>query len=217
MPKGKCHNYTKEQLDYLKQNKQVVRSVLTKNFNIKFGTDISKVAINALCKRKGWLTGRTGCFSKGGQPWNTGTKGLINPSSTSFKKGSVPANLKPIGHERICSKDGIILIKVSEPNPYTNAKTRYRAKHHVVWENHNGAITSGMVVRFKDNDKTNCDIDNLELVSKAVHLRMNKINYANLPTEIKPTAKACVELEVATFAVIKKANETSSESNSLDN
>lgn len=204
MPKGKCHSYTEQQLTYLEENKAVERKLLTKNFNEKFGTNQSKEAIKALCKRKGWLTGRTGKFLEGASPWNTGTKGLTGANETSFKKGGTPANLKPIGHERICSKDGIILIKVAEPNPYTKAKTRYRPKHHIVWEEHNGPIMPGMVIRFLDSDKTNCDISNLEMVTKAVSLRMNQLNYANMPGEIKPTIKLHAQLEVATFAAINK-------------
>lgn len=204
MPRAKPHDYTQEQLDFVEENKVEPRQALTEMFNEKFGTSLSKTVISGLCKRKGWSTGRTGFFSKGDQPWNTGTKGVCKGSSTSFKKGSVPPNLKPIGHERICPKDGIILIKVNEPNPYTKAKTRYRAKHHICWEKVNGSIPPGMVVRFINNDKMNCDIENLEMVSKAVNLRMNKMNYANLPSEIKPTAKLHAQLEVATFAVINR-------------
>lgn len=204
MPRAKSHDYTQEQLDFVKENKTEPRLALTDMFNTKFGTDLSKIAISGLCKRKGWLTGRTGFFDLDEKPWNTGTKGICKGSSTSFKKGSIPPNLKPLGHERICSKDGIILIKVAEPNPYTGAKTRYRAKHHVVWESINGAIEPGMVIRFLDHDKTNCEISNLEIVTKAVNLRMNQINYADFPIEIKPTVKAHVQLQVATFAAINR-------------
>lgn len=204
MSRARPHDYTQEQLDYVKENKAEPRQLLTDMFNDKFGTNLSKVVISGLCKRNGWSTGRTGFFSKGAKPWNTGTKGVCKGSSTSFKKGSIPPNLKPVGHERICSKDGIILIKVNEPNPYTEAKTRYRAKHHVCWEKINGPIPPGMVVRFIDNDKINCDIENLEIVTQAVNLRMNQMNYANLPGEIKPTAKLHAQLEVATFAAINK-------------
>ncbi len=205
MSRAKPHAYTQEQICYLQDNKTDVRKLLTDKFNAKFGTSLTTTAVSGLCKRKGFLTGRDGAFIKGGQPWNTGTKGVCKGSSTSFKKGSVPSNVKPIGHERICSKDGVILIKVAEPNPHTSALTRYRAKHLVVWEGVNGQIPAGMVVRFiNHDDKMNIDIENLEMVTKAVNLRMNQMNYANLPSEIKPTAKLHVQLEVATFAVINR-------------
>lgn len=204
MPKGQCHKYTDEQLLFVESNKTLERNQLALLFNEKFGTNQSKEAINALCKRKGWLTGRTGYFSQGQESWNAGTKGATTRNKTSFSKGNVPANVKPLGHERICPKDGFILVKVAEPNPYTKAKTRYRFKHHVVWEGEHGPIPKGMVVRFLDGNKLNCAIENLEMVSKAVHLRLNKMNYSALPADVKPTAKACAELEVKTFEIINQ-------------
>lgn len=213
MPKGICHKYTPEQLLFLETNKAMPRKELTNEFNALYGTNIDKNAINSLCKRKGWLTGRTGYYVPGSESWNKGTKGLTSRNKTTFKKGNVPANVKPIGHERICSKDGFILIKVAEPNPYTDAKTRYRLKHHVIWEKDNGPIPSGNVVRFKDNNLLNCTIDNLEMVTKAEHLQMNKLGYANLPLEIKPTAKACAQLTAATYAARSKKAQSSCTTN----
>lgn len=204
MPKGQVHKYTDEQFSYLELNQTLPRRYLTKNFNIKFGTNLSLDAIKGLCTRKGWKTGRTGAFEHGSKPWNTGTKGVCKGSNTSFKKGQVPANLKPIGHERICPKDGHILIKVAEPNPYTSAKTRYRPKQHVVWEKENGEIPKGHIIRFLDGDNKNCDPDNLACVTKAVNLRMNQNAVNDLPTELKPTGKLISELEVATFNAINQ-------------
>lgn len=205
MSRSKPHTYTHEQLSYLQDNKVDPRKLLTDKFNATFGTNLTKTAIVGICKRKGFLTGRDGVFIKGNQPWNTGTKGVCKGSCTSFKKGGIPVNVKPMGHERICAKDGIILIKVAEPNPYTGANTRYRAKHLIVWENVNGPIPACMVVRFINNDdKMNIDIENLEMVTKSVNLRLNKMGYAHLPSEIKATAKLHAQLEVATFAIMNK-------------
>jgi HNH endonuclease len=204
MPKGKSHEYTDEQLIYLESNKTMPRRQLTENFNEKFGTKLLVSAIKGLCLRKGWKTGRTGHFEDGFKPWNTGSKGVCKGSSTSFKKGNKPANLKPIGHERFCSKDGHILIKVAESNPYTSAKTRYRPKHHVVWEQEHGEIPEGNIVRFLDGNNKNCDPKNLSCVTKAVNLRMNQNAVNDLPAELKPTGKLISELEVATFNAINE-------------
>lgn len=199
MPKGIFHNYTNQQHDFLNANKTMPRAKLTCLFNQTFKCELSVKAIAAYCKRHGFLTGRTGQIKKGNKPWNTGTKGVCKGSSTSFKKGSIPANLKPIGHERICSKDGFVLIKVEAVNPYTGAKTRYRPKHHVVWEKANGEIPEGMVIRFIDGDQLNCDIDNLMCVSKSLNLRLNKNKVNELPPELKETGFIISTLEVATF------------------
>ncbi|SIO94687.1 HNH endonuclease signature motif containing protein [Vibrio spartinae] len=203
MPKGKTHIYTEEEKLFLSENCQRARRELTVLFNHRFGTDIGEKAIAGTCKRYGFFSGRTGHFEKGSKPWNTGIKGATTSNSGSFQKGQVPKNLKPIGHERFCAKDGHILIKVNEPNPYTGASTRYRPKHHVVWEQHNGVIPRGHIIRFKDGDNRNCDIDNLVCVSKSVNLRMNKRDVNNLPDELKETGRMIAELEVAMFEASK--------------
>jgi hypothetical protein len=120
-------------------------------------------------------------------------------AETQFKKGHISPNLKPIGHERICSKDGITLIKVAEPNPYTGSATRYRPKHHVVWEAANGPIPKGMVVRFVDGDKANVNLDNLEMVTKKLNLQLNRTGYSQLPAELKPVAKTACQIQVKIF------------------
>ncbi len=199
MPKGQCHSYSDEQRAFLKGNRVLPRKELTNQFNQQFGTQINVGAISAYCKRHGWLTGRDGKLVKGNQPWNTGTKGVCKPNSGSFQKGITPVNRKPLGHERICSKDGFVLIKVDEPNPYTEAKTRYRHKHHVVWEKNNGQIPDKHVIRFIDGDPLNCVIENLICVKKSVNMRMNQNGVNDLPVELRPTAKAIAELEVKLF------------------
>ncbi|MCG7586855.1 HNH endonuclease signature motif containing protein [Photobacterium sp. OFAV2-7] len=204
MPKGQSHLYTEEQKCFLQANCSLPRKELTRTFNEMFTLSLTEKAISSYCKRHGWLTGRNGQYVKGSQPWNTGTKGVCKPNKTSFKPGQTPSNSKPLGHERICPKDGHILIKVDEPNPYTDADTRYRPKHHVVWEKHHGSIPDGHVVRFKDGNNINCDIDNLECVSKSVNLRMNRNNVNSLPSELKEIGATLAKLEVATFEAMKK-------------
>jgi len=205
MPKNKRHDYTEFELDFIATNKEMNRIDLTILFNNKFSSSLSVEQINSLCKRKGWKTGRNGQFRKGSKPWNAGTTGATKRNVTSFKKGQTPLNLKPLGHERICSKDGHVLVKVAEPNPYTQAQTRYRPKHQVEWEKVNGSIPKGWVIRFLDNDKKNCDLENLVCVSKSVNLRMNLLNVSEMPDELKPTGRMLAELQVETFDAQKKA------------
>jgi len=206
MPKGVCHQYTEDQKKFLKDNSLLPRKELTEQFNSTFGLEQSQKAIAAYCKRHGWLTGRNGCFEKGELPWNTGTKGLCKPNSGSFQSGQVPHNKKPVGHERICSKDGYILVNVAERNPYTGADTRYRPKHYVIWEKENGEVPKGMILRFIDGDKLNCKLSNLECVSQSVNLRMNQNRVNDLPSELKETGRLLSKLEVATFEASNRIN-----------
>lgn len=199
MPRGQSHSYSEEEKAFIKTNSLLPRKDLTEMFNQRFGVELKVSAMSSFCKRHGWLTGRDGKLEKGNQPWNTGTKGVCKPNSGSFRKGSKPPNHKPLGHERICSKDGFILIKVAEPDPYTEAKTRYRYKHHVIWEQHHGAIPAKHVIRFIDGDPLNCAIENLICVTKFVNMRMNQNRVNDLPVELRPTAHAIAELEVSLF------------------
>lgn len=203
--KGTAINYTSEQLMFVKNNCTLTRSELTTKFNEKFNTSISKNNLAALCKRNQWLTGRTGCFEKGQSSWNKDKTAYMGPNKTSFKKGHVPNNIKPIGHERICNKDGYILIKIAEKNPYTNAQTRYRHKHLVVWEEHNGLIPKGMIVVFIDCNILNCNISNLDLISRAENLQRNRLRINEMPADLRPTVRTLAKLETMRFEKIRKS------------
>lgn len=167
MPKGQAIKYTPEQLDYIKSNCNLGRKELTANVNLKFKTNFTVDSIKSLCKRNKWNTGRTGCFEKGDKPWNTGTKGVCKPNSGNFKKGQQTWNLKPIGYERICSKDGYVFVKVAEPNVF-------KLKHRIVWEEANGPIPDNHVIAFNNQDKTDCRLENLKLMSKAEMVRYSQ-------------------------------------------
>ena len=147
-------------------------------------------------------SGRTGQFEKGHRPWNTGTKGqgLTTANKGSFKKGHVSPNRKPLGSERICSKDGYILIKVAEKDPHTGFPTRYKHKHIYAWEQAHGPVPQGMVVAFKDSDKTHCELENLMVISRAELLCLNQKGYKGMPAELKPNVRVLVKLQVKTWA-----------------
>ncbi|RSC23518.1 HNH endonuclease signature motif containing protein [Acinetobacter sp. FDAARGOS_515] len=167
MPKGAAIKYTWEQLDFIKSNCSLERKILTEKTNLKFGTTFTVDQIKSLCTRKKWNTGRTGCFEKGLKPWNVGTKGLTTANKTSFKKGQKTWNKKPIGYERICPKDGYILIKIAEPSVFD-------LKHRIVWEKANGAVPLDHVIAFKNQDRTDCRLENLILMSKAEMVRYSQ-------------------------------------------
>ncbi|WOE31949.1 MULTISPECIES: HNH endonuclease signature motif containing protein [unclassified Acinetobacter] len=159
--------YTQEQLDFIKSNCVLERKDLTAKVNARFGTLFSVDNIKSLCTRNKWKTGRTGCFEKGNIPVNKGTKGLTGSNKTSFKKGQIAWNKKPIGYERMCSKDGYVLIKTAEPNIFD-------LKHCVVWEKAHGPVPENHIVAFKNQDRTDCRLDNLILMSKAEMVRYSQ-------------------------------------------
>jgi hypothetical protein len=165
--------------------------------NRKYGTRFTEKQVISFTKNHNVISGRTGCFPKGHKPWNAGTKGMgiCKGNSGNFKKGCIPANRRPIGSERVDSKDGYILVKVRERNPYTGAPTRFKAKHIIVWELHHGPVPKGMIVIFRDGDRRNFRRSNLVLISKSENVRLNQMRYQKQPPELKPTVFALAKLK----------------------
>lgn len=107
---GKHHKYTGEQRKFIENNiKGTLIRDLVEKFNKEFKTNLTYGQMKSHCGNYGLTNGRDGTFRKGQAPWNKGTKGLCKPNKTSFKKGQKPHNYKPVGSERIDSKDGYIL------------------------------------------------------------------------------------------------------------
>lgn len=166
--------YTEEQLAYIRElckiNK-ITNKEITEKFNKKFSTNKSEKAIRAIRQKYGIYieNPEKGYFPKGHVPWNKGLKGIdIGGKETQFKKGDMPPNYQPVGTERV-TVDGYIEVKVADPNVW-------EGKHRIIWQEHNGPIPDGFVVIFGDGDKTNFNIDNLVLVSRAQLLKMNQYN-----------------------------------------
>lgn len=193
---GKSKMYTPEQMQFIRDN-YTGRSVveLSAIFNSKFGTDRTWQQIKTFVHNRGIVSGRTGQFEKGQVSWNKGVKGFMGANATSFKKGNAPANRKPLYTERICSKDGFILIKVPERDPHTGFPTRYKHKHVWVWEQANGPVPEGHAVVFKDSNKLNCDLDNLMLLTRTELLSINLHGYREMPIELKPTILSIAKIE----------------------
>ncbi len=160
--------YTKEQIEYLRKiTPGRYNDEITKMFNKKFGTNKSEGAISAVRGRYKIRSGIDSRFKKNHTPWNKGTKGLTKANKTSFKKGQAPTKHRPVGSERICSKDGYILVKIKEPNVWEH-------KHRLIWEHKHGPTPEGHVIIFGDGNKRNFNIDNLICVSRGQLLRLNQ-------------------------------------------
>ena len=105
-------------------------------------------------------------FVKGQEPANKGKRiedfmtaeGIAASSRTRFKAGHRPHNTKPIGYERL-DDNGYVYIKVS-------MEQKMVLKHRYVWEQANGPIPDGHNIAFRDGDRTNCQLDNLYLISR---------------------------------------------------
>jgi hypothetical protein len=200
---GKRLAFTGEQIEFLRTNYVRLTLVnLAAAFKDRFGTEKTAGQIKSFIHNHGIKSGRTGCFEKGLKPWNRGVKGCMGANITSFRKGNVPKNRKPLGTERV-NRDGYIEVKIPERDPYTGFPTRYKCKHVALWEQRHGPVLDGMCVVFRDGNPLNCVDANLILVSRAELLRLNHHKYREMPDDLKPTVLALVTLEVKTFELSK--------------
>ncbi len=177
---------------------------VTQMLNTEYGTSFSVTQITGYVHAHGINCGRTGQFDKGSTPWNTGTKGLVKPNSGQFKKGHTGTRIKPLGSERINLQDNMVLIKVAEANPHTRAPNRWKYKNVHLWEQVNGPVPDGHVIRFKDGDNRNFDIDNLVCITKRLSLRLNQVGYYDVPAELKEVVMTTATLEVEVFKRLEK-------------
>ena len=119
-------------------------------------------------------------FQKGHTPANKGVKGSSYPGmeATQFKKGQKPHTWKPLGTERY-SKEGYLQRKVTD----TGYPPRdWVGVHILLWREHHGEIPAGHIIKFKDGNKQNIAIENLECISQADNLRRN--SFHNYPKEV---------------------------------
>ena len=90
----------------------------------------------------------------------------------------------PIGSESIDSKRGKVLIKVRSGAAGKN----FVPKHLYVWEQAHGPVPNGYDIHFKDGNKQNCALENLELIShRANCLLSRQSGIENAMKETLPT------------------------------
>ncbi len=128
--------------------------------------------------------GRRTQFAPGHKTWNTGMKGLdIGGKATRYKQGNRSGKAleiyQPIGTERV-SKDGYVQRKINDDMPL---QRRWRAVHTLIWEAANGPLPAGHLVVFRNGDKRDFRLENLELISRAENMRRNSY-HNNYPKEI---------------------------------
>ena len=164
-----------------------------------FGEPLTEGQIGNAKTRYGVRSGTNGGrFAKGHVPSNKGMSWAEQGRSpeacaaslrTCFQKGEVRDRpdgwLKPVGHERVDSKDGYTWVKVRDSrtdgiqrNCPGHHNENYRLKHHVVWEEHNGPIPPSTMIVFADRDRRNFDPDNLVAVPRRLwsvisHMKMD--------------------------------------------
>lgn len=173
---------------------------LTELFNQQFGTEKTVAQIRAFVKNHGIKSGLNGQFQPGNDSWNKGMTGWCaggRSIETQFKKGQETHNHRPVGSTRICSKDGYVMIKTAEPRTW-------RFLHVVVYEQAHGPIPEGHRIWFKDNDRTNCSLDNLMLITRAQGAVINKNKLGQLPASLKESAVILVDITMKRAQILKE-------------
>lgn len=129
--------------------------------------------------QKAWKMGlrykgpKRGVFKKGHATFNKGKKMPAEVREkvkrTMFKKGNLPHNTKPAGHDIAIRTDnrGVKNLHIR----LGLGKWEYLARH--TWRSFYGEIPAGHIVTFKDGDTMNCRIENLQLMSRADNARRN--------------------------------------------
>jgi len=129
-------------------------------------------------------------FKKGHTPWNKDVKGLRMSPATEFKKGHLPHNYKKIG--------AIYIVKDKKGTPYRWIKLKdtgpreHRRKPYAryVWEGEHGPIPKGGIIRHKDGDSLNDNLDNLMLIDRAENARITRRSPKAEANRLKALRKA---------------------------
>lgn len=198
--------YSVEEMEWLEANRLLVLSDYHSGFCAAFGrSDVSKDNLRSLRQRKGWKTGRR--MQKGmPAPWRKGKKLNIQANPSWFKPGRPAHNKNAPGHEAI--DDGYVRMVVDQPHPVTGVANHRVYKHRWRWEEENGPIPAGHLLKCRDGNRQNTDPSNWFLVPAGVLSRMvggrGVRDFDRAPEELRPTIVALATLDY-TIAKRRKA------------
>jgi len=169
-----------------------------------FGMEITQPQIRAYKKNHKLRSGIDFRYKKGQPSHNKGKH--VSPEQraimerTMFKPGSVPANTMPVGTV-VTNTEGYKLVKVCEEG---RQRDKWKFLHRQVWEAANGPVPDGCMIIFRDGDNSNCDLDNLRCVTKAVHLEMVRNGYRFSDPELTEACAKLAELQVTVRTLRKE-------------
>jgi hypothetical protein len=202
MTYGISLKYSDKELSWIKLNRKLARKEAHKKFCNKFNrSDVAFENYKSLCTRKGWKTGRTGLIKKGSVPYNKGKKMAYNANvaRAQFKKGRKPHNTKYIGHERIDSKDGYVLLNIGDRG--------YVLKHRYMWEKENGKLPEGMCLKCLNGDIENTNPSNWDAIPRGALPFLNGHrghNYQGMPESLKPVVLTLAKVKYASSKAKKQ-------------
>ena len=170
-----------ETAEFIKMYPTTTSKVMAEYFNVPISKIYARASFLKLNKDKDWLhqyykdnyAGYPATqFKPGCKSWNKGMKGLqIGGKETQFKKGRTPHNTKPIGYRSV--RDGYL---------HERTEKGFEMVHVLLWERVNGKVPKGKILKFKDGNRENICIENLEVIDRTELMRRNSIQ--NLPQQL---------------------------------
>lgn len=198
--------YPQGMYEFVRDNSWGVPSAaMAEMVNERFGTTFTASGMKQFRQRHGIKSGLTGWYQRGRSPANKGKKleeyvGTERAAeikeqirATQFKKGEAPANELPIGSV-VTNRYGYKLRKVRMKGSQWE---RWEFLHRAVWEEHNGPIPEGMLVAFRDGDRSNCSIENLVLVTPGENAYLTKKHWRFRDPEMTDAALSTIRLKKA--------------------
>ena len=226
---GRSFAYSDEELEFLKANCKMLRAELHAQFQEKFDRKLTLAAINSVCKRNGWYSGRR---TKGGSHYapevlqflsehrDMPRKELVEAVNAKFdlamtydavtnlcvRRGfsskrtgrfgehdgwrkAHETNEKPIGYETKPDARGRVYVKIGQPS-------QYKLKHHVIYEEFFGRLPDHYIIKFKDGDDTNFDLDNLIAIHRgATGFLIRRYRHHEASKEMKPLLLTMAQID----------------------
>jgi ribosomal protein L44E len=214
----KRHTWTAEQDAFMREHyPNTSGSVIADALGLRLNQVYNRAQVLRIKKSDAWMAtelerqakrlaevGNQTRFQEGNKAWNKGIKGLmIGGKATQFKKGNVPHTWRPIGHIKV-DDDGYLKQKVTDDGL---ARFHYQFVHRMVWEASNGPIPKGHAVVFRNGDKSDVRLENLELIDRVELMRRNTIH--QLPEDIRQT----IRLKASLTRVINRIEKEHEEQN----
>lgn len=167
---------------------------ISKVYNIAWGANVKKSPEYLLTPESGRIIepSVSNQFKPGHTPHNKGkqmdAKIYEKVAPTMFKKGNKPYNTKPVGTINVrLDSDG-------RPYQYIKIKdSHWELLQRHVWAKANGEIPAGCVVIFLDGNYLNCELNNLQLISRKENMARNTIQ--RYPAELQEVMKLTCKLK----------------------
>ena len=196
---SKCRLVTQEQAEYMAEIIPYRPATeVTAMVNERFGLDLTVQQVRGWKKNHRFGSGYDTKFRKGVRSHNAGKKieEFMSPEqiehfkATQYTKGHRSKNSVPVG--TITWRDGYLLIKYQDFHGVKN----FMPLHRFIWQQANGPIPKGYKIYFKDGDRSNCKLENLDIVKNSVLTAANRWIGMTDNREINDAVIALAKLKV---------------------